>query len=270
VAELDGARLRRTLLEVVNDFSRQSGNKMQSGSIIAETSKRLGIPAQNRDLQEAIMTYFNDLYHSGQIGFGTSGQGGQLNPEFCFVTPRGRETLKHLSRDPHNPDGYLEYLLSQAAISPIAESYVKEALQTYEAHCYKATAVMIGAAAERLVLDLGDAIKQRLTQLTKPANKKLEDRSVKKVFDEIRLVISGGMDRQLNAQRDPELVKLKEAFEYYWPSIAHEIRAARNEAGHPSSIDPVEPENVDGALRIFPLHARIVRQLIGFVGKATF
>ncbi len=28
----------------------------------------------------------------------------------CHLTAHGREALKHLSRDPLNPDGYLEHL----------------------------------------------------------------------------------------------------------------------------------------------------------------
>jgi hypothetical protein len=43
VAKIDGARLRRTLLEVVSDNSRLSGNKMESASIIQRTCKQLEI-----------------------------------------------------------------------------------------------------------------------------------------------------------------------------------------------------------------------------------
>jgi hypothetical protein len=47
------------------------------------------------------MTAFHDLACAGQIAYGTAGASGPLTPAFCFVTERGRETLKHLSRDPH-------------------------------------------------------------------------------------------------------------------------------------------------------------------------
>jgi hypothetical protein len=116
---------------------------------------------------------------------------------------------------------------------------------------------------------LRDAIQERLRELGKATNRRLEDRSIKRIFDEVFLVLSQELERQLRVGRTSELVKLKEAFEYNGPSIIHEIRAARNEAGHPSSIDPVEPENVDGTLRSFPHHARIVCQLTAWVAKAN-
>jgi len=269
VPEADGVLLRRIILQAVDDHSRQRGNNMESAALLADIYTRLHA-THDGTLREAVLTFIHDLVTSGQIAFGTTGAGGPLNPAFCFVTARGRETLKHLSRDPHNPDGYMEYLRLQAKLDPIAQAYVEEALKTYGAHCYKATAVMIGAAAERLVFELRDVIQEPLKRLGKQINKKLEDRSAKKVFDEVFSVLSNEMERQLRMGRSADLVKLKEAFEYNWPSIVHEIRAARNDAGHPNNIDPVELENVDGTLRSFPHHARIVGQLAAWVDTATF
>jgi len=46
--------------------------------------------------------------------------------------------------------------------------------------------------------------------------------------------------------------ELREPFEAYWPAFAHQIRAARNDAGHPTSVDPVTPDTVHASLLIFP------------------
>src|SRR6266568_3979520 len=198
---IDGARLRLVTLEVVNANSKATNNRMESGAIIREVSNKLNA-TQNADLQEAILTYWHDLICSGQIAWGhsTNTLGGP-NPAFCFLTDRGRETLKHLSRDPHNPDGYKEQLRTQGQLSPVAWAYVEEALKTYSASCYKATAVMIGAAAESLVLDLRDAIQNRLHELGKPIdkNKKLKDWKAKTVFDEIAAVLTKQMDESYKA-----------------------------------------------------------------------
>ncbi len=45
---------------------------------------------------------------------------------------------------------------------------------------------------------------------------------------------------------------LFEAFEANWPAFTQQIRVARNEAGHPTSIDPVGEDAVLGSLLIFP------------------
>jgi len=54
-----------------------------------------------------------------------------------------------------------------ASLNPIADSYISEALATYGAACYKATAVMVGCAAESLVLELRDAIFPELARLAR-------------------------------------------------------------------------------------------------------
>jgi hypothetical protein len=147
VPEVNGLQMRQVVLERVKAHSDQSNNNMQSSALLRDICNQLGA-TNDQALREAVLTFFHDLVCSGQIAYSTAGSSGPLNPDNCFVTKRGRETLKHLSRDPHNPDGYMEYLRTQAELGPIAQSYVEEALQTFGTHCYKATAVMIGAAAE--------------------------------------------------------------------------------------------------------------------------
>src|SRR5262249_24875544 len=56
-----------------------------------------------------------------------------------------------------------------APLDSITRGYVEEALNTYRACCYKATAVLIGAAVERLVFSLRDELAPRLKKRgTKP------------------------------------------------------------------------------------------------------
>jgi hypothetical protein len=173
------------------------------------------------------------------------------------LTQAGRETLKHLSRDPANRGGYMEYLKQAAPLSPVASSYLEEALSTYAANCYKATAVMIGGAAERMALDLRDALEVRIKALGRPVPKKLQDWRAKIVLDAIAL--------ELAPHKASMPGDLGERFDAHWPSFTHQIRSARNEAGHPSRIDPVTAELVHGNLLIFPELARMVAQLIAWI-----
>jgi hypothetical protein len=55
--------------------------------------------------------------------------------------------------------------------------------------------------------------------------------------------------------------ELREPFEAYWSGFAQQIRATRNEAGHPASVDPVFPDTVHSALLIFPERARLAGSL---------
>jgi len=59
---------------------------------------------------------------------------------------------------------------------------------------------------------------------------------------------------------------LFERFEANWPAITHQIRTARNEAGHPVSVEPVTPEEVHASLLIFPELAALAGQLATWTG----
>jgi hypothetical protein len=168
---MNGARLRQVILDVLKQSALASKDGVMDTAYVFDEVFRQLHANNDEDLKQAILTYWHDLSCSGQIAPGLNMK--RPDPARCFVTQRGRETLKHLSRDPANREGYMEYLAQQTGLDDVARAYVEEALKTYAASCYKATAVMIGAAAERLVLDLRDAIQARLKQLGKPVNKKL-------------------------------------------------------------------------------------------------
>jgi len=75
--------------------------------------------------------------------------GYQYLAKICFEyvdRSAGEFGLKHLSRDPANPDGYLNQA-QLANINEISLSYLKKALNTYKSNSFKAASVMIGAAA---------------------------------------------------------------------------------------------------------------------------
>ena len=55
--------------------------------------------------------------------------------------------------------------------------------------------------------------------------------------------------------------KLSERFSTYWSSFSGYLRMTRNEAGHPTSVDPVTRDAVHSALLIFPEVARLAVDL---------
>lgn len=246
---MDGARFRAVLLEVVADLSRQYSH-LQSGAVIQHAARRLGI-TRNLGEEQALLTFFYDLFRTGYLSWGTDLA--NEAPPFCHVTNLGRQALAQRSRDPANPDGYLSHLHARASIGDVADSYIAEALHTFNAACFKATAVMVGAAAETVLLAIRDALVTKLQGLGHPQPRELTDWRVKRVLLSIETLL---------ATKKALMPKpLFERFEAHWPAFTHQIRTVRNDAGHPVSVDPVAPDEVHASLLIFPELAALASEL---------
>lgn len=256
--------IRPLLLEVIAEIDKKfTAGSMQSGTILDETQQRLreSIPIGTsipKEIEEATLTCFYDLFRNGILSWGYNFSSPE--PPFCHLTEQGRKALEHLSRDPSNPEGYLAFLKDKSDLNPIAESYIKEAIHTYNTNCYKACAVMIGAATESLILTIKEIIILKMNELNKEIPKKLNTWIIKNVIDEIEEILK---------QKKNEIPKkLFEAFESYWPAFTHQIRTVRNESGHPSSIDPVTQNTVHASLLIFPELANLVKKLRDWINNS--
>jgi hypothetical protein len=244
--------LRETLLTVMNEYSGTSGF-FQTRPILAEVAKREGL---HGDAQEqALLTLWGDMFRLGVVATGYN----LSNPEapFCHLTELGRKTLTSLSRDPANPDGYLAALRTAAKLPSTADAYIAEAVATYNTACFKAAAVMVGAASETLLLALRDAIVARLGTLVRKPPSALTDWRAKTVLDAI--------STELTTHAKSMPVKLRESFQYNWPAFLQQIRASRNDAGHPASVDPVTGEAVHASLLIFPELVKLSADLEAWV-----
>jgi hypothetical protein len=156
--EIDGQRIKSMLLTVVQENTNEP-NRLQENFVLPEAARRLGI-RRNQELEQALLTVWHDLFRTGHLAWGRNLD--NIHP-FFHVTSQGRRTLEHLSRDPANPDGYLAHLRDIGMMSPVTDSYLQEALRTYNTDCFKAAAVMIGVAVESIILELRDALVQRMT-----------------------------------------------------------------------------------------------------------
>lgn len=146
-----------------------------------------------------------------------------------------------------------------APFGPITESYIGEALQTFNSGCYKATAVMVGAAAESIVLDIRDSLVSKLNIAKNPVPKDLIDWRISRVLKSVETVIK--------SKKSDVPQTLFERFDANWSAFTHQIRTARNDAGHPSNVDPVTPEDVHASLLIFPQLASLAVELKDWVSK---
>jgi hypothetical protein len=244
--------IREVLLEEIEAQKPKdrTGATLQQSSVLDAAARRLvGYDHQ------AILTQWSELFRTGLIAWGLDLM--NPNPPFFHLTERGRHALLHLTRDPSNPAGYLRHLASIATVDPVAMSYLAEGLDCYVAGLFKAAAVMVGGAAESIILSLRDATTQRIAALNKPAAKGMSDWRIKAVSDGLYAFFSGR-----KAQFDRTL---RESFEAYWPAFVQQIRATRNDAGHPLSVDPATPDTVHASLLIFPELARLANRLSTWV-----
>jgi len=227
---------------------------LQLNTLFQEVTTRLGGNLGTL-VEQDVLTQWHDLMRTGYFAWGLNMS--NPNPPFFHFTDRGNKALERLSRDPGNPSGYLRHLKSVATLNPIADSYLLEGLSCFEAGLYKASAVMIGAASESLVLELRDATSGKLGQLGVPEPKGLTDWRVKVLLDALHTFLENKKSAFPRA--------LREEFESYFLAFAQQIRSSRNDAGHPSSVDPVTEESVHASFLIFPELARLSNDLGAWV-----
>ena len=125
-------------------------------------------------------------------------------------------------------------------------------------------AVMVGGAAEKVILDLRDATAGKLISLGRvplPKGIEAEEWRIKSVSDALRKFFDEHKGKK-PGQLGPEL---SEAFDGYWSAFTLQIRAARNDAGHPTSVDPVTSDTVHASLLIFPELAKLAERLARWV-----
>lgn len=252
----DGLRIREVLLQTIESQSKYSNTSLQAVPILEQASRAL--QAQHDfTLQEAILTQWYDLFRTGLLSWGLN----LANPNapFFHLTEHGRQALTNWTRDPSNPAGYLRHLASVAAIDPVALSYLTEGLNCYVSGFFKASAVMVGCAAESVILCLRDLTVQKLTTLRKPVPANMGDWRIKTVSDTLRTFFE--------SQARTFSRELRERLEACWSAFALQIRATRNDAGHPTSVDPVTPDTVHASLLIFPELAKLAAELSAWVSN---
>lgn len=243
---------RELLLTIISEqTSPNSSASLQEFTVLSEARVRLGPRAGDALAQEAVLDEWNDLFRTGFLAWGEDL--GNSRPPFFHVTRRGRSALAAIARDPSNPDGYLRHLNSIGALNPVADSYLREGLHCYVAGLHKAAAVMAGAALESLILELRDLAVARFTVLNKPVPSKLNSWKIKTVSDALAEVF-----HRINAASDRAL---RDSYDANWTVFLHQIRVGRNDAGHPTSVDPVTSDSVHASLLVFPELARLAATL---------
>lgn len=103
---------------------------------------------------------------------------------------------------------------------------------------------MLGAATEDLILGLRDPVTLRLKKQRNPILGDLNEWMIKRVTD--------ALTRQFDLIDSRKHRDLRALFDAYWRAFTSQVRLLRNEAGHPSNIDPVTPDSAEAAFLVFP------------------
>jgi hypothetical protein len=179
------------------------------------------------------------------------------------VTETGRQWAA--GRDepvPEDQTGFLGALTANVPnLDSVLQQYAQEAVAAYNRRLFFASAVMIGAASEKAVYLLMDAI------INSVADSK-EQRTLRTLFDQrkIERLLAAVSKKVEDAKRARMPYEVHEGADRHLVSLLEAIRVQRNDAVHPQA-SRVKPETVRLTLSAFPGACKKVYDLIGWFGS---
>jgi len=217
---------------------------------------------KNNVLVQALMSEcFYYLHHHGYV-IGRSSWPNPPDLSQVYVTDRGREWLGGDDPIPEDIKHYIGVLKSLVVkIDPVVEQYIREALITFNRQAYFASAVMLGAAAEKAIYLLAEALHDTVSEMKE--KRKLyecihEKRSIPALFNAIEVSLS----------KIDMPYKEDEGSRRHLLSFFEAIRVQRNEAVHPAA-GTVTPARVRLCLTGFPQALRVITQMTTWISNSV-
>ena len=213
---------------------------------------------------KAALVHWSNLVRCGAVAtLGDNHQSGGVYPRrpLYVVTDHGRKMLERGAESPHDETRYIAALRKRvAAPDEIALSYVRESAGAWRAGLYRASAVMLGCACERLALLLAEHVRtndlapysKNLEIMTKPGKVP----SITDVFTQVRGgIVAAAEDKRLPGDLAPDIIdrRLSSVFEH--------VRVLRNASGHPTGED-VSAEEAEAGLLLFPAFHELVSRIL--------
>jgi hypothetical protein len=170
------------------------------------------------------------------------------------ITARGQDWANGIDPLPEDYDGYMKQF--DASVDPVVRQYVSESLNTYIRGTLFASAVMIGAASEKTVYMLADALVPTLQDAAKQQmlKKRIDDRKLDRMFTFIEQVVIDGHKQKLIPY------DVMEGTTRHLMSLIDYIKVQRNDAVHPMTFQ-VSADSVRFSLNAFPLAFKKVEAL---------
>lgn len=184
---------------------------------------------------------------------------------FYRLTERGRKIVDAGAPQPYDRDGFIDYFRRQVpGADEAVEGYFAEAVDAFNAGCYRASAVMLGVASEQLVLLLIDVMSSAITDGDKKAKfeKAVQSWQIHTRYRALKDRLDGMVEAKKLPTHHAETVKseLGGVFEL--------LRRYRNASGHPNVPGAVDAETVFLNLRTFVEYARRVLALAEYLRES--
>lgn len=234
---------------------------LNPGSIFEELQRR----ARTRRLQwdhTVVLEHWWWLARLGAIAFSGESAPPQTDVPQVLLTRRGRQLLERGEQSPHNPQRYYRAIEQRiGAPDSVVMTYLNEAVGGWAAGLYRASAVMLACACERLILILAQAVSEtNILPWSGKLTKKFQQStrspvSISDIFEDVR-------DALLHLAGEKALPgKLSDALDRKLTPIFELARGLRNRAGHPTA-EEVTSEEAEGNLLLFPSFYFLVANLI--------
>ena len=231
---------------------------------------RVGIRVRDGDNFEAAYSSLNDKHPLAftlvegwiqllTLGYVVPWPAGNAAPvhNYFHITENGRQWAQSSNPPPEDSEGFMTALIALIPnLDDIVKQYVLEASVTYSRQAWFASAVMIGAASEKIVYMLLDAfLIVTPGKEGKAIEKVIKERNLPNMFDRIDKALT------LHIESDALPYEVHEGCQQHLLSLFEAIRAQRNEAVHPT-VGEVTPTTVRLTLSAFPSACRKVYDLI--------
>lgn len=183
--------------------------------------------------------------------------------DWIIVTDAGRQWAEGIDPAPDDTTGYLGALNSLVTnLDSVIVQYVQEALIAYERRAFFASAVMIGAASEKAVYLLMEALHNAVQNPTEKAaiQNAIDRRGLPTMFTRIY--------ENLEKAKTSNLIPypVHEGADNHLLSLQEMIRVQRNDAVHPVAAK-VTPETLRLTLSAFPYACRKIYDLIDWLNN---
>jgi hypothetical protein len=206
------------------------------------------------------------FWYCVSIGFVIPQPSGNRTGDFNHIriTKLGREWAEGTEPSPEDQEGYLAALSGQVPLlDSVIVQYVEEAIKAYARRMLLASAVMIGAASEKTIYLLMEALAESVKDPThkKTILKSIEARGLPTMFDCLQENLTRAkkaMPWAIHEGADTHLLSLQEA-----------IRVQRNDAVHPQA-GRVTQSTVRLTLSAFPGACKKAYDMIQWFRANTF
>lgn len=186
--------------------------------------------------------------------------GSQAGFPWFKITDWGKHSLERGEYLPYDATLFIERLHNEL---PLVDKsillYITEALKCFRFGAFIASAMMVGVAAEQMILLLKAAVSISLNSAEKKQKFEADAR------DTIKR-IQNAIWKRLEPVREQMPDRLREAIGVELNAIFEIVRRTRNEAGHPTGRN-IERHEAEALLLLFPTHLKTVYDVIEWLKK---